>query len=59
MLQTARVRKNQWVAFLSNRRAELDEKALLITFLVLVAMIGLTPLGQAVSDQFRNLAGLV
>ncbi len=40
-------------------RAELDEKALLITFFVLVAMVGLTALGFAVSGQFNNLAGLI
>jgi hypothetical protein len=45
--------------FLSDTRGELDEKALLITFFVLIAMVGLTTLGNAVSGQFDNLAGLV
>ena len=46
-------------SFLTDQRAELDEKALLITFFVLVAMIGLGTLGLAISGQFANLAGLV
>lgn len=46
-------------SFLADQRAELDEKALLITFFVLVAMIGLTALGVAVSGQFNNLSGLI
>ena len=47
------------VMFYNDTRAELDEKALLITFFVLVAMVGLGALGLAVSNQFGNLAGLV
>lgn len=46
-------------SFLTDTRGELDEKALLITFFVLIAMVGLTALGSAVSTQFGNLAGLV
>ena len=46
-------------AFLADQRAEVDEKALLITFFVLIAMVGLSTLGSAVSDQFNNLAGLI
>ena len=45
--------------FLADERGELDEKALLITFFVLIAMIGLIALGAAVSNQFGNLAGLI
>jgi len=47
------------VMFFNDTKAELDEKALLITFFVLIAMVGLTTLGIAVSRQFGNLAGLV
>lgn len=46
-------------SFLADQRGELDEKALLITFFVLVAMIGLGALGIAISGQFSNLAGLI
>ena len=46
-------------SFLNDCKAELDEKALLITFFVLIAMVGLTTLGASVSGQFDNLAGLI
>ena len=46
-------------ALLADPRGELDEKAMLITFFVLIAMVGLTTLGNSVSDQFRSLAGLI
>ena len=45
--------------FIADRQAELDEKALLITFFVLIAMVGLTALGTAVSNNFNNLAGTI
>ena len=45
--------------FIADRKAELDEKALLITFFVLVAMVGLTALGTAVSNNFSNLAAKI
>jgi|GEM_PF-2123906 len=45
--------------FVADRKAELDEKALLITFFVLVAMVGLTALGTAVSNNFSNLAAKI
>ncbi len=45
--------------FITDRKAELDEKALLITFFVLVAMVGLTALGTAVSANFSTLAGKI
>ena len=45
--------------FITDRKAELDEKALLITFFVLIAMVGLTALGTAVSNNFNNLAGTI
>ena len=45
--------------FLTDRKAELDEKTLLITFFVLVAMVGLTALGTAVSANFSTLAGKI
>jgi len=42
--------------YLEDRRGELDEKALLIAFFVLVALTGLSPLGAAVSNMFKSLA---
>ncbi len=39
-------------SFIADRKAELDEKALLITFFVLVAMVNLTAPGTAVSGNF-------
>jgi len=48
---------HHFVNYLENRKGELDEKALLIAFFVLVALTGLTPLGKAVSDMFKSLAG--
>ncbi len=45
--------------FIADKKAELDEKALLITFFVLVAMVGLTALGTAVSNNFTLLAGKI
>ncbi|MGB9801099.1 MAG: hypothetical protein ACPLUL_13495 [Thermanaerothrix sp.] len=41
---------------LRNRRAELDEKALLIALFVLAAVIGLSPLGQAIAAKFQQMA---
>jgi hypothetical protein len=37
-------------------RAELDEKALLIALFVLAAVIGLSPLGQAIANKFFQMA---
>ena len=45
--------------FVADKKAELDEKALLITFFVLIAMVGLTALGTAVSNNFSNLAARI
>ncbi len=39
------------------RRAELDEKALLIALFVIAAIVGLSPLGQAVANKFNQMAG--
>jgi hypothetical protein len=41
----------------ASRRAELDEKALLIALFVIAAIAGLTTLATAVSARFTNLAG--
>jgi len=41
---------------LMNRRAELDEKALLIALFVLAAVVGLSPLGQRVAAKFQQMA---
>jgi hypothetical protein len=41
---------------LVSARAELDEKALLIAIFVLVAVLGLSPLGQAVANKFSQMA---
>ncbi len=41
---------------LMNRRAELDEKALLIALFVLAAIVGLSPLGQAIAAKFQQMA---
>ncbi len=38
------------------RRAELDEKALLIALFVLAAVVGLSPLGQAIANKFTQMA---
>jgi hypothetical protein len=40
----------------ADRRAELDEKALLIALFVIAAIAGLTTLATAVSGRFANLA---
>jgi hypothetical protein len=37
-------------------RAELDEKALLIALFVLAAVVGLSPLGQAIANKFSQMA---
>jgi hypothetical protein len=37
-------------------RAELDEKALLIALFVLAAIVGLSPLGQAIANKFSQMA---
>jgi len=41
----------------NDRKAELDEKALLIGLFVIAAIAGLTTLATAVSGRFTNLAG--
>lgn len=41
---------------LINRRAELDEKALLIALFVLAAVVGLSPLGQRIAAKFQQMA---
>ncbi|MFZ5888327.1 MAG: hypothetical protein ACOYYF_12765 [Chloroflexota bacterium] len=41
---------------LMSRRAELDEKAMLIALFVLAAIVGLSPLGQAIANKFQQLA---
>lgn len=41
---------------LASRRAELDEKAMLIALFVIAAIVGLSPLGQAVAQKFAQLA---
>ncbi len=41
---------------LLSRRAELDEKALLIALFVLAAVVGLTPLGQRIAAKFQQMA---
>ncbi|MDT8896638.1 hypothetical protein QYE77_08300 [Thermanaerothrix sp. 4228-RoL] len=41
---------------LRNRTAELDEKALLIALFVLAAVVGLSPLGQAIAAKFQQMA---
>ncbi len=41
---------------LLSRRAELDEKALLIALFVLAAVVGLSPLGQRVAEKFQQMA---
>ncbi len=42
--------------WLEERRGELDEKALLIAFFVLVAVVGVYALGSRVSQTFQSLA---
>ena len=46
-------------AFLDDRRGELDEKAILIAFFVIVVAAAVTLLGTRVSNLFRQLAGMV
>ncbi len=41
---------------LMSRRAELDEKALLIALFVIAAVVGLSPLGQAIAAKFQQMA---
>lgn len=41
---------------LQSVRAELDEKALLIALFVIAAVVGLSPLGQAVAAKFQQMA---
>jgi len=41
---------------LISRRAELDEKALLIALFVLAAIVGLSPLGHAIATKFQQMA---
>ena len=42
--------------FLMDKRAELDEKSLLIALFVLAAVVGLSPLGSKVAQTFQSLA---
>ena len=44
---------------LADRRGELDEKAILIAFFVIVVAAAVTLLGTRVSNLFRQLAGMV
>jgi len=44
---------------LVNRKAELDEKALLIALFVIAAIVGLSPLGTAIANKFSQLAGIL
>ena len=46
-------------AFLADRRGELDEKAILIAFFVIVVAAAVTLLGTRVSALFRQLANMV
>ena len=46
-------------ALLADRRGELDEKAILIAFFVIVVAAAVTLLGTRVSALFRQLAGMV
>ena len=41
--------------FLLDKKAELDEKSLLIALFVLAAVVGLTPLGQKIAQTFSSL----
>lgn len=45
-----------WYLRLRNRTAELDEKALLIALFVIAAIVGLSPLGQAIAAKFKQMA---
>ena len=46
-------------ALLTDRRGELDEKAILIAFFVIVVAAAVTLLGTRVSNLFRQLANMV
>ena len=46
-------------ALLSDRRGELDEKAILIAFFVIVVAAAVTLLGTRVGNLFRQLANMV
>ena len=50
---------NSLHAFLNDQRGELDEKAILIAFFVIVVAAAVTLLGNRVGQMFRNLAGMV
>jgi len=49
----------QILAILSDRRGELDEKAILIAFFVIIVAAAVVLLGERVGDMFRQLAGMV
>jgi len=44
--------------FITDQLGEVDEKAILIAVFVLAAVVGLSPLGKAVSNLFLRLAGM-
>jgi hypothetical protein len=44
---------------LVSRRAELDEKALLIALFVIAAIVGLSPLGAAIAAKFQQMAAAI
>jgi Flp pilus assembly pilin Flp len=44
---------------LSDTRAELDEKALLIALFVIAAIVGLSPLGARVATTFQSVAAAI
>jgi len=46
-------------SLLSDERGELDEKAILIAFFVIIVAAAVVLLGQRVGDMFRQLAGMV
>jgi len=46
-------------SLLSDNRGELDEKAILIAFFVIIVAAAVVLLGQRVGDMFRQLAGMV
>ncbi len=44
---------------LVSRKAELDEKALLIALFVIAAIVGLSPLGTAIANKFTQMASIL
>ncbi|RCK72754.1 MAG: hypothetical protein ANABAC_1288 [Anaerolineae bacterium] len=42
--------------FLKDKKAELDEKALLIALFVLAAVVSLSPLGQKIAQTFSSIS---